>query len=158
MNMEGLEQIFHDRVVEMLRRHEGLRTFPYNCSEGFLTLGIGRNLDANGISEAEAHYLLYNDIKKVQEELTANWGVWRTFPERVRLVCIDMTFQMGITGFMSFRKTRKLMEQGKWLEASEELLRSRYAEVQTPNRALYNSRQLALCHNNDKENQRTASK
>jgi lysozyme len=143
--MEGLNQIFHDKVVEMLKRHEGLRTFPYNCSEGFLTLGIGRNLDANGISEEEAHYLLYNDINKVQKELTKNWGVWRTFPERARMVCIDMAFQMGITGFMSFRETRKLMELGKWLEASEELLRSRYA-VQTPNRALYNSRQLALCN------------
>ena len=145
MNMEGLNQIFHDRVVEMLKRHEGLRTFPYNCSEGFLTLGIGRNLDANGISEEEAHYLLYNDINKVQKELTKNWGVWRTFPERARMVCIDMAFQMGITGFMSFRETRKLMELGKWLEASEEVLRSRYS-IQTPNRALYNSRQLALCN------------
>ena len=145
MNMEGLNQIFHDKVVEMLKRHEGLRTFPYNCSEGFLTLGIGRNLDANGISEEEAHYLLYNDINKVQKELTKNWGVWRTFPERARMVCIDMAFQMGITGFMSFRETRKLMELGKWLEASEEVLRSRYS-IQTPNRALYNSRQLALCN------------
>ena len=145
MNMEGLNQIFHDKIVEMLKRHEGLRTYPYNCSKGFLTLGIGRNLDANGISEEEAHYLLYNDINKVQKELTKNWGVWRTFPERARMVCIDMAFQMGITGFMSFRETRKLMELGKWLEASEELLRSRYA-VQTPNRALYNSRQLALCN------------
>lgn len=145
MNMEGLNQIFHDKVVDMLKRHEGLRTFPYNCSQGFLTCGVGRNLDANGISEEEAHYLLYNDIKKVQEELTKNWGVWRTFPEKARMVCIDMAFQMGITGFMSFRETRKLMELGKWLEASEEVLRSRYA-VQTPNRALYNSRQLALCN------------
>ena len=145
MNMEGLNQIFHDKVVDMLKRHEGLRTFPYNCSQGFLTCGVGRNLDANGISEEEAHYLLYNDIKKVQEELTKNWGVWRTFPEKARMVCIDMAFQMGIAGFMSFRETRKLMELGKWLEASEEVLRSRYA-IQTPNRALYNSRQLALCN------------
>nr|BAR28581.1 Phage-related lysozyme (muraminidase) (COG3772) [uncultured Mediterranean phage uvMED] len=144
MNMEGLNQIFHDKVVEMLKRHEGLRTFAYNCSQNKLTIGIGRNLDANGISEEEAHYLLYNDINKVQKELTKNWGVWRTFPERARMVCIDMAFQMGITGFMSFRETRKLMELGKWLEASEEVLRSKYA-VQTPSRALYNSRQLALC-------------
>ena len=36
------------------------------------------------------------------------------------------------------------MELGKWVDASEEVLRSKYA-IQTPNRALYNSRQLALC-------------
>ena len=141
---EGYNQIFQDKVVDMLKRHEGLKIFPYYCSQNKLTLGIGRNLEDKGISKDEAYYLLNNDIKQVQEQLTKNWGVWRTFPEKARLVGIDMCFQMGITGFMSFKETRKLMELGKWLEASEEVLRSRYA-IQTPNRALYNSRQLALC-------------
>lgn len=143
--MDGHNQIFLDRIVEMLKRHEGLRLHPYYCSQKKLSLGIGRNLQDRGITESEAFYLLHGDINLVQEELTKNWGVWRTFPEKARLVCIDMTFQMGITGFMKFKETRKLMELGKWLEASEEVLRSRYA-VQTPNRALYNSRQLALCN------------
>ena len=133
-----------DKIVEMLRRHEGLRLHPYHCSENKLTLGIGRNIEDRGITEDEALFLLNNDIKLVQEELTKNWGVWRTFPEKARMVCIDMTFQMGITGFMSFRETRQLMELGKWVDASEEVLRSKYA-IQTPSRALYNSRQLALC-------------
>lgn len=143
--MDGHNQIFLDRIVEMLKRHEGLRLNPYHCPANKLTIGIGRNLQDRGITESEAFYLLHGDINLVQEELTKNWGVWRTFPEKARLVCIDMTFQMGITGFMKFKETRKLMELGKWLEASEEVLRSRYA-VQTPNRALYNSRQLALCN------------
>ena len=141
---EGYNQIFQDKVVDMLKRHEGLKIFPYHCSKNKLTLGIGRNLEDKGISKDEAYYLLNNDIKQVQEQLTKNWGLWRTLPEKARLVWIDMCFQMGITGFMSFKETRKLMELGKWLEASEEVLRSRYA-IQTPNRALYNSRQLALC-------------
>ena len=143
--MDGLNQVFLDRIVEMLHRHEGLRLNPYHCSANKLTIGIGRNLQDRGITESEAFYLLHGDINLVQEELTKNWGVWRTFPEKARLVCIDMTFQMGITGFMKFKETRKLMELGKWLEASEEVLRSRYS-IQTPNRALYNSRQLALCN------------
>ena len=146
--MDGYNQIFLDQIVMMLRKHEGLRLYPYNCSEGKLTLGIGRNLDDRGITEEEALYLLNNDIEAVQKDLTNTWGVWRTFP--------DMAFQMGITGFMSFRETRKLMELGKWLEASEEVLRSKYA-IQTPNRALYNSRQLALCSHDGKENNRRSS-
>ena len=144
-----LTRTMQDKIVEMLKRHEGLKTYAYRCSQDKLTIGIGRNIQDRGISEKEAYYLLNNDIEKVQEELTKNWGVWRTFPEKARLVCIDMAFQMGIAGFMSFRETRKLMELGKWLEASEEVLRSRYA-VQTPHRALYNSRQLALCLNGQK--------
>ena len=39
------------------------------------------------------------------------------------------------------------MEMGSWLEASEEILRSKYATVETPNRAARNSRKLALCQN-----------
>jgi lysozyme len=146
-----------NEIIAMLKRHEGLKLFPYKCSKNFLTLGVGRNLETNGITEEEANYLLFNDIKRVKEQLKKNFGVYRTFPKRARLVCIDMAFQMGIKGFMSFRNTRELMVLGKWVDASEELLRSKYAILDTPNRALYNSRQLALCQN-DKKNQRTAPK
>ncbi len=139
-----------DNVKEMLVKHEGLRTFPYKCSEDKLTIGIGRNLEANGITEDEAMYLLDNDIKRVIESLDKHWQVWRSFPEKAQLVCIDCTFQMGITGWMAFRHTRALMEMDCWLEASEEILRSKYA-TQTPNRAAYNSRQLALCQNAKKD-------
>lgn len=132
-------------IKDMLIRHEGLRTFPYNCSENKLTIGIGRNLESNGISEDEAHYLLENDIKRVMQNLQRNLPAYLRFPDKAKLVCIDMAFQMGIEGFLGFKKTIALMQLGMWLEASEELLDSKYA-VQTPNRAAYNSRQLALCH------------
>ena len=135
----------------MLIKHEGLVCQPYRCTANKLTIGVGRNLEANGISEDEAMYLLNNDIKRVTDNLDKMWPVWRTFPERAQYVCVDMSFQMGITGFMNFRQTRALMEMGCWLEASEEVLRSKYA-TQTPNRAAYNSRQLALSkqHEQDK--------
>lgn len=142
----------YDNVKQMLIRHEGLSCNLYKCTANppRNTIGVGRNLDDNGISEDEALYLLENDIKRVTANLDKMWGVWRTFPEKAQLVCVDMTFQMGITGFMNFRQTRALMEMGCWLEASEEVLRSKYA-TQTPNRAAYNSRQLALCQNAKKD-------
>jgi|TARA_R110000772_G_scaffold256291_1_gene372783 lysozyme len=139
-----------EEIKQMLIKHEGMVCSPYKCSEGFLTLGVGRNLDANGISEDEAMYLLDNDIKRVIESLNKNWGAWMTQPSKARMVSIDCTFQMGITGWMAFRHTRALMEMGCWLEASEEILRSKYA-IQTPSRAAYNSRQLALCGQDGKD-------
>ena len=141
---------------QMLIKHEGIRVHPYKCSEDKLTIGIGRNLEANGISEEEAMYLLDNDIDRVIKNLDKIFPAWKVMPSKARLVCIDMCFQMGITGFMNFRRTRALMEMGAWLEASEELLRSKYA-VQTPNRAAYNSRQLALCQNAKKNIRPTSS-
>ena len=129
---------------EMLIKHEGVRTYPYFCSENYLTIGAGRNLKVNGISEEEAMYLLGNDIDRVINNLDKIFPAWKVMPKKARLVCIDMAYQLGIQGFMNFRRTRTLMEMGCWLEASEEILRSRYAN-QTPSRCAYNSRQLALC-------------
>ena len=141
---------------EMLIRHEGVRTHPYFCSENYLTIGAGRNLKVNGISEEEAMYLLDNDIDRVTSNLDKVFPAWKVMPKKARLVCIDMAYQLGIQGFMNFRRTRALMEMGCWLEASEEILRSRYAH-QTPNRAAYNSRQLALCQNAKKNIRPTSS-
>jgi len=146
----------YDNIKEMLIKNEGLCLNLYKCSLGYNTIGVGRCLDKNGISEDEAMYLLENDIQRVIDSLDKNWSVWRQLPIPCQEIAIDCTFQMGITGWMNFRRTRALMEMGAYLEASEEILRSKYA-VQTPNRAARNSRKLALCQN-AKKNIRPTSK
>lgn len=140
----------YDKVKEMLIRHEGTMCTLYQCTEDKWTIGVGRNLTDRGITEDESMYLLDNDIKRVMNQLDEYWTIWRSFPEKGQMVCLDMCFQMGIKGFMGFRRTRALMEMGMWLEASEELLDSKYA-IQTSNRANYNSRQLALCGKDGKD-------
>ena len=146
----------YENIKEMLIKNEGLVLQVYKDSLGYDTIGVGRCLSKNGISEDEAMYLLENDINRVVANLDKVWEVWRSFPVPAQEVCVDCTFQMGITGFMNFRRTRALMEMGAWLEASEEILRSKYA-VQTPNRAARNSRKLALCKS-AKKNIRPTSK
>ncbi len=146
----------YDNIKEMLIKNEGLCLNLYKDSLGYNTIGVGRCLDKNGLSEDEAMYLLENDIQRVVDTLDKVWNVYRSFPVPAQEVCIDMSFQLGITGFMNFRQTRALMEMGCWLEASEEVLRSKYA-VQTPNRAARNSRKLALCKSAKKNIRPTSS-
>lgn len=138
-------------IKDRLIKSEGLALFPYKCSEDYLSLGIGRNIQTNGISEDEAMYMLENDIKRVIEELDQQWEVWRTFPADAQMVCVDLVFNLGITGFMRFSRTRYYMENGDWLAASEELLRSKY-HIQLPRRSEDNARMLALCHKNPTNN------
>lgn len=147
----------YDKVKEMLVRHEGLMCTLYDDSAEppRKTIGVGRNLTDRGISKDEAMYLLENDIKRVVNQLDENWPEWRKFEERAAMVCVDLCFNLGLQGFMSFRKTRALMEMGMFLEASEELLDSKYA-IQLPNRSLYNSRQLALCGKDGKDIRRSS--
>jgi lysozyme len=140
-----------DKLKEMLIRHEGVMCTLYKCTADKWTIGVGRNLTDRGITEDEAMYLLRNDIKRVTSQLDEHWPVWRSFPEEAQVICVDLCFNLGLEGFMNFRKTRQLMELGMWLEASEELLDSKYA-IQVPVRSSYNSRQLALCVKDAKKN------
>ena len=143
---EGLD---FDLLKKRLVDFEGLVLKPYHCSQNYLSIGVGRNLDSNGITEEEAMYLLDNDIHKVIEQLDKQWAVWRTFPDAAKYVSIDVAFNMGINTWMSFRKTRAYMEMGEWEEASKELLDSKYAE-QVGRRAIFNSEQLASCQKKPK--------
>ena len=65
-----------NELIEMLRRHEGVRDKVYLCSAGYETIGVGRNIseDGLGLSEDEIDYLLNNDIKRVREELTEEYN------------------------------------------------------------------------------------
>ena len=45
-------------LTDRVKMHEGLRLKPYRCTSGKLTIGYGRNIEDNGITEAEASFLL----------------------------------------------------------------------------------------------------
>ena len=37
-----------EKLLAMLKRHEGVETHAYECSEGKVTVGVGRNIDKEG--------------------------------------------------------------------------------------------------------------
>ena len=96
--------IFYDKLTEQLKKHEGLRLYPYRCTAGKLTIGVGRNLDDKGISEEEANELLQDDIYDVEIQLDEQLPWWRDKPENVQLVLADMCFNLGINGLLTFDK------------------------------------------------------
>lgn len=91
------------KIKSLLIKHEGLRTKPYKCTAGKLTIGVGRNLDDKGITPAEADYMLINDITECLNDLKKIFPDFDTLPENVQLVMIDMRFNLGDTGFRSFK-------------------------------------------------------
>lgn len=121
-------------VREELIRDEGYRRFPYRCTAGKLTIGIGRNLQSNGLSREEAEYLLNNDISKVIADLRRLFREFDSFPESVQRVLINMRFQLGPGTFRQFRRFRTACRRHKWRKAAREMINSRWYR-QTPNRA-----------------------
>ena len=54
----------NDKLIEMLKVHEGVETHAYKCSASKITIGVGRNIDPEGgigLSEDEIDYLLQNE-------------------------------------------------------------------------------------------------
>lgn len=121
-------------ISRWLESDEGLRLKPYYCTEGKLTIGIGRNLESTGISRAEAHFMLENDICRVMKELDEMLPFWRDLSPVRQAAIVNMAFNLGTTGLTKFTKTIGHLKANEWTEAGDEMLRSRWAE-QVPNRA-----------------------
>lgn len=118
--------------VEMIKRHEGFRQYPYKCTAGKLTIGYGRNLDDVGISKEEAEYLLEMDLDKHTEELdkVITWAV----PNDVYAVLVDMHYNLGHERFMQFKGMLAALKKLDFKGAAKEMLDSKWAK-QVPNRA-----------------------
>lgn len=121
-----------ERLKEDLIADEGLRLTPYQCPAGKTTIGVGRNLDDVGITEAEAMALLDNDIVRVKAQLT------KALPwlqgDNVQRALGNMTFQMGLGGVLKFKKMLAALQVKDYTAARREALDSAWAR-QTPQRA-----------------------
>ena len=50
------------RLFAQLRLHEGVERKPYQCTAGYLTIGVGRNIEERGLSDDEIDSLGLSSI------------------------------------------------------------------------------------------------
>jgi len=115
------------RVAEQLLVDEGLRLRPYRCTAGKLTIGVGRNLEDRGITEAEAFMLLDNDIADFWGELVKARSWVLAAPEHVQEALLNMTFNLGVNGLLGFKETLALMKTEQYAAAASAMLASKWA-------------------------------
>ncbi|WP_461535211.1 glycoside hydrolase family protein [Spongorhabdus nitratireducens] len=116
-----------ETLEQALIRHEGLRLTPYTDTVGKLTIGVGRNLDDNGITEDEALLLLRHDIARARAELERAFPFVLGLDPVRRDVLINMVFNMGLPAFSGFRHMLAAVEQRDFATAAREMLNSRWA-------------------------------
>ena len=130
------------QLTKQLMIHEGLKLKPYKCTAGKLTIGVGRNLEDVGITEAEAMFLLESDIDRVDKQCQSNFEWYEKLsPDRQGAV-VNLVFNMGISKFKQFKKTIAYIEEGRFDLAGAELLDSNYAR-QVGQRSIDVANQLA---------------
>jgi len=126
-----------NRLVQMLKRHEGVRDKVYMCSAGYETIGVGRNISESGLGLAddEIDYLLSNDIRRCKEELIGEYDWFKDLDSVRQEAMLDMSFNMGQTRLRGFVKALGYMDIGDYDKAGDEFYDSRWA-TQVGDRAL----------------------
>jgi lysozyme len=130
------------KVIDLLKRHEGFRAYSYRDTVGRLTIGIGFNLDApgaaerceaagvdftavcfvgHGITQAQAQALLDEGITTAQDAAIITLAGFMDMPDNVQLVVIDMLFNLGRQKFQEFHGLIAALEAHDWRRAVNEM-------------------------------------
>ncbi len=127
-----------EQLTAQLRRDEGIKATAYQDHLGYWTIGVGRLIDSRkpgaGLRPDEIDYLLRNDINDRVRALTKELPWFVKLDEARQGVLLNMAFQLGTTGLLSFKSTLALVAAGKYAEATEQMIKSKWA-TQTPARA-----------------------
>jgi len=124
------------RLREDLIRDEGCKLHAYTDHLGYWTIGIGRLIDVRGggISVEEAHFLLDNDIARVQIELERRISFWDSLNEDQQRGLANMAFQMGVNGLLKFERMLAALKAKDAVHIEKEAKDSKWYR-QTPERA-----------------------
>ena len=131
-----------EKLIETLKRHEGVKNHAYKDSLGVLTIGCGRNISDSegqhglGLSDDEIDYMLSNDILRTIKELAEEYPWFNDMEEGARRdAIINMHFNLGRVRFASFKIALSYMDKADHKKAAGEFLNSKWAK-QVKGRAL----------------------
>lgn len=123
-----------NNLIKQIKHHEGYRSRVYKCTEGYDTIGYGFAIKDLVVSEEVCEMILLEKLEFLEKSIKNRFSWYEESPQVIKEVIINMCYQLGVSGFSRFRKTISYLEKENYLEASKEMLRSRWAK-QTPNRA-----------------------
>jgi lysozyme len=116
------------KLIEDLKKDEGLMLKPYLCSAGKLTIGYGRNIEDKGISKQEAMIMLKNDIKECELQCKNAFWFYNNLNVVRQNILINMCFNLGIEGLKKFKRFLGYLEVNDYSNAAVEMLDSKWAK------------------------------
>jgi len=123
-------------VTKQLRIDEGEVLHAYQDHLGFWTIGVGRLIDkrkGGGITQEESTYLLTNDINSRIKAVSQALPWFEKLNDARKGVLINMSFQLGVAGMLSFKTMLAYIEDGEYSKAADSMYQSLWAK-QTPER------------------------
>ena len=135
--------MIREKAQKMLIAEEDKRSRPYDCKTGKdivapvgkVTIGVGRNVIDNPLTDEEIMFLLDRDIARCWTAATQMFPGFIDWREGRQLALINMIFQLGVGGVCNFRDMLECIDRADWDGAALEVLDSEYARDDTPARA-----------------------
>lgn len=115
-------------LTQELMRDEGVKLKPYRCTAGKLTIGVGRNIEDNGISNEEAAFMLKADIKNCERDLDILLPGWKNFSDTRQRVLLNMVFNMGRVRLSGFAKFLACLKMNDFTGAADQMMDSAWAK------------------------------
>lgn len=114
------------KLTASIQQHEGLRLNPYIDSTGHSTIGYGHNL-AGGITQNAANFILSEDIAVSQTACESQvwWDNVSGDDVRSRAI-IEMVFNMGLGGLLTFRQAIAALAAGDFAAAADQFEQSKW--------------------------------
>lgn len=125
----------NENLRKQLIRHEGINLTSYRCPAGYITVGIGHNLEANPvpgipckiwhtITDDQANRLFEADVAMFAAQIDKRWPWARDMGETRYSVLINMAFNMGVDRLAGFKDALAAMRRGDYDTAAVEILDS----------------------------------
>jgi len=132
-----------DLMAKQLILHEGMKLKPYRCTEGYLTVLVGFNVDARGwdelsrilgrtvnhlsrFTQLDAIKVLYLDIDRFEKAVIVHFPEYQQLDEIRQRVVLDMAFNLGFRA-LSFKDTIAAIKIRNWSKAVRCMFRSKWA-------------------------------
>lgn len=104
---------------------------PGDFVQGFVTVGVGRNLIGKGLTASESRHLFDNDITEVEAGLDARFPWWRSLSIGRQVALFDFAFNQGPAKLQRvWPNTMRMLEAGNYAGFSASLRKAPwYAQV-----------------------------
>ena len=122
-------------LIESIKKHEGFSPVVYKCTAGYNTIGYGKRIKYLKVTEEQAIEWLEEDLEHLHYVLADKYDWFLPAEEEVKDIVIEMAYQLGVSAFSKFKKTIRLIKVKDYKAASIEMLDSKWARDDTPERA-----------------------
>ena len=123
------------KLINSIKQNEGYRSRVYKDSLGIDTIGYGFAIKDLELEEDVCEIILERKLEKLIDRVNNKFKFLKDLPEDAQEVLYEMCYQMGVSGVSKFKKTLLYLENREFRMASIEMLDSKWAKSDSPQRA-----------------------